>query len=250
MNWYKGKVALAKAISLDLTYPQIVYARALRHYVHAGTKWLDIGCGREILPFWAMSQQEQEQLARVAGLVIGVDADENIAEHSLPIQRVTAVGGALPFRNETFDLVTAHMVVEDIDEPQDFLADIFRILHPDGHFLFHTPNLLFWLTFLAHLTPQAMKQSLVSAIERHHRRVLPAYYRMNTPWRVARMARQSGFQVEELQMAGSSHLFDHLGPLGWVECFVQKTLATLAKGRLNSNIIAVLRRGQKVSTET
>ena len=243
MNWVKGKVAIARAIGLDLTHPQILYGRALQRYVYRGVCWLDVGCGYQILPFWAMPEEAQRELVRDVGMLAGVDVDERIREHPLLTYRVEGLGGALPFRDETFDLVTANMVIEHIDQPERFLADIRRVLRPGGRFLFHTPNILFWLMFLGYITPDAIKKAIIWRLEeRRDEDVFPTRYTMNTPWRIERLAAQAGFDVERITMAGSSRIFDRLGPLGWIECFVQKGMATFLGGRLNSNIIAVLRR--------
>jgi 2-polyprenyl-3-methyl-5-hydroxy-6-metoxy-1,4-benzoquinol methylase len=243
MNWIKGKLAIAKAIHLDLTHPQVFYGRALQRYVRPGIRWLDVGCGYQILPDWAMPQTEQEQLVRSVAFLAGVDVDERIKDHPLLTYRVKALGGALPFKAETFDLVTANMVVEHIKDPQNFLADIYRVLRPNGRFLFHTPNYLFWLIFLSHLVPDNLKKSMVKILEhRDAEDVFPTHYTMNSPGRIGRLASEAGFEVEVVDMIGSNCIFDRLGPVGWAECFVQKGLALSFGGKLNSNIIAVLKR--------
>lgn len=243
MNWAKSKAAIARAIHLDLTHPQVLYGRTLQRYVCPGVRWLDVGCGYQILPFWAMSEDGQRELVSPVGMLTGIDVDERIKDHPLLTYRVEGLGGALPFRDATFDLVTANMVVEHIEKPKDFLADMFRVLRPGGRFVFHTPNILFWLTFIAYLTPEAIKKPIIWKLEqRRAEDVFPTRYTMNTAWRIERLAVQAGFQVEELNMIGSNRIFDRLGPVGWVECFVQKGMATVMGGRLNSNIIAVLRR--------
>lgn len=243
MNWVNGRAAIAKAIHLDLTHPQVLYGRALQNYISPGIDWLDVGCGYQVLPFWAMSETAQRELVRSAGTLTGVDVDERIKDHPLLTYRVKALGGALPFRDESFDLVTANMVVEHIDEPEQFLADMRRVLRPGGRFLFHTPNILFWLTFVAYFTPDAVKKPIIWRLEqRHAEDVFPTRYTMNTPWRIERLASRSGFEVEELTMVGSNRILERLGPIGWAECLLQKGLSTFLSGRLNSNIIAVLRR--------
>ncbi len=243
MNWGKGKAAIAKAIELDLTHPQVLYGRALQRYVYRGVRWLDVGCGYQILPSWAMSEDAQRELVSSVGMLTGIDVDERIKDHRLLTYRVEGLGGRLPFRDASFDLVTANMVVEHIETPGKFLADIGRVLRPGGRFLFHTPNILFWVTFLAYLIPDAVKKPIIWKLEqRHADDVFPTRYTLNTPWRIERLAAQSSFEVEQLQMVGSNRIFDRLGPLGWGECFVQKGMSMFLGGRLNSNIIAVLRR--------
>lgn len=243
MNWAKSKAAIARAIDLDLTHPQVWYGRTLQRYVYRGVRWLDVGCGYQILPFWAMSEDAQRELVSAVGMLAGVDVDERIKDHPLLTYRVEALGGGLPFRDGTFDLVTANMVVEHIEKPEEFLADMYRVLRPGGRFIFHTPNILFWLTFIAYLTPEAIKKPIIWKLEqRRAEDVFPTRYTMNTAWRIERLAAAAGFEVEELNMIGSNRIFDRLGPAGWVECLVQKGMATVMGGRLNSNMIAVLRR--------
>ncbi|HUI83756.1 MAG TPA: class I SAM-dependent methyltransferase [Candidatus Binatia bacterium] len=243
MNWINGKLAIARAIHLDLTHPQVLYGRALRRYVRPGVKWLDVGCGYQILPDWAMPLEEQRQLVSSAAMLTGADVDIRIKDHPLLTYRVEALGGALPFRDQSFDLVTANMVVEHVEDARSFLADIHRVLRPGGRFLFHTPNILFWLMLLAYITPEFVKKPIIWKVEqRAPEDVFPTRYRMNTPWRIERLAREAGFTVEELTMAGSSRIFDRLGPIGWAECLVQKGMAAFLGGRLNSNIIAALKR--------
>jgi len=243
MNWVKGKLAIAKAINLDLTHPQVWYGRTLQRYVYSGVKWLDVGCGYQILPSWAMPDETQAELARSAAWVAGVDVDPRIAEHPHLTYRVAGLGGALPFRDEVFDLVTANMVIEHIDDAPKFLADILRVLRPGGRFVFHTPNIIFWVTYIASFTPERLKKPIIWKMEqRRAEDVFPTRYELNTPWRIERLARKAGFEVEEITMVGSSRIFDRFGPLGWAECFLQKGISTAFGGRFNSNIIAVLQR--------
>lgn len=245
MNWWKAKLAIARAIHLDLTHNQVHYGRALQHYVRPGDRWLDVGCGYQILPDWAMSEEEQGRLVRPVKFLIGVDVDERIQDHPLLTHRVKGLGGSLPFRAETFDLVTANMVVEHIKEPGPFLADIARVLRPGGRFLFHTPNHRYWVIFLADMAPDWVKKPVIWALERRSEDdVFPTYYQMNTPERIARLAKYAGLEISELKMVGTTGAFDRLGLIGLAECFLLKGLQASFGGRFNSNIVGVLRRIQ------
>src|SRR3974390_2237977 len=153
MDWHKGRERIAHAIHLDLTHNQVGYAAALMQFVQPGVRWLDVGCGHSIVPEWALPLPEQARLVRRAEFLIGVDVDDGISRHPLLTHRVKALGGYLPFRDETFHLVTANMVVEHLADPEEFLRDIFRVLRPGGHFVFVTPNVLSPLVFVSHLIP-------------------------------------------------------------------------------------------------
>jgi hypothetical protein len=65
---------------------------------------------------------------------------------------------------------------------------------------------------------------------------------MNTAENIRRLAEDSGFQVEVLEVAGSIGSLGGLGPLGLVECFVLKAFSSLRGGRMNSNLICALRK--------
>jgi len=243
MNWISGRNAIARAIGLDLTHPQVHYGRTLQRYVTPGIRWLDVGCGYQILPEWALAEDAQRKLVASVATLTGVDVDKRIKDHPLLTYRVEALGGALPFRDQTFDLITANMVVEHIERPEKFLADMFRVLRSGGRFLFHTPNFLFWMTFVSYFTPDAIKKPIIWRLEqRHAEDVFPTHYTLNTPWRIERLAHAAGFQVEDIRMVGSNRIFERLGPVGWVDAVVTKGTSMIAGGRLNSNIIAVLRR--------
>lgn len=45
---------------------------------------------------------------------------------------------AIPFAPRTFDLATANMVVENVDDPARMLDEIRGVLRPCGRFAFHT----------------------------------------------------------------------------------------------------------------
>ena len=241
--WQKGTEFLARALRLDLTHSQTRYARLLRRTVLPGTRWLEVGCGRQVAPDWAMPLEQQRQIVSAARLLVGLDVDPAIHDHPLLSERVIALCGALPFRAESFDLVTANMVVEHIREPRPFLDDIRRVLRPGGRFLFHTANYLHYLVLLASLTPDWLKKRIVWMLERRRAAdVFPTFYRMNTASRIRGLARESGFEVESIVVGGSVTAFTRLGPVAWLECFALKAMASLSGGRLSSNLLVILRK--------
>jgi SAM-dependent methyltransferase len=243
MSRRKIKDILAQALNLDLTHAQNHYATFLRPYVTGGVNWLEVGCGRHIVPYWALSEAEQRKMVSLCAWLIGIDVDEAIREHRLLDARVIGLGGRLPFSDGVFDLVTANMVVEHVDDCPAFLADIFRILKPGGRFVFHTPNYWHYLVFLAGLVPDGIKGRIVWLLERRRETDLfRTYYRMNTVTQIQRLAAETGFAVEELRLVGSNGSFGRLGLLGALECFALKASTTLAGGRFQSNLLCALRK--------
>jgi hypothetical protein len=52
--WYRQRDKLARLVQLDLTHAQERYAQLLESTVERGCRWLDLGCGKQILPEWAL----------------------------------------------------------------------------------------------------------------------------------------------------------------------------------------------------
>jgi len=239
----RGRQAIARALRLDLTHAQCRYARVLRSYVEGASRWLEVGCGRQVLPSWAMPLEEQRQMVSRASLFVGIDPCPAIREHPLLREKVIALAGALPFKEGSFDLVTANMVLEHAREPAEFLADVRRVLKPGGKFLFHTPNYFYYLTFLASLVPDGLKRRIVQILEqRREEDVWPACYRANTPGRIRELAEHCKLHVELLSVVGSAGSFGRLWALGWLECVPLKVVSVLGGGKYGSNLMVVLRR--------
>ena len=243
MDWYQGKRKVAQAIHLDLTHNQERYAAALSDAVRPGDKWLDVGCGHNIVPDWAMPLEEQERLVQRAAFLVGVDVDDGMARHRLLTYKIKAIGGQLPFKDGTFDLVTANMVIEHVPDPASFLHDVFRVLRPGGRFLFVTPNRVTPMLLASRAMPEIVKKHAVRYLEgRDFEDIFPTFYRMNGPREIQSYSDKTGFTVDRLQLIGSNGEFDRLGPVSWVECLVLKGMQDMFHGRLQPDILAVLSR--------
>ena len=102
---------------------------------HLSKKVLDVGCGGGLLSNF---------LAQKGFDVTGVD----LSEESLKVARdfdttnavdyLTADAYSLPFDANSFDVVCAMDFLEHVDEPARVIAEVARVLRPNGLFFFHT----------------------------------------------------------------------------------------------------------------
>lgn len=104
----------------------------------AGLRILDVACGEGY---------GSALLSRRARSVAGVDLSQTAIDHAK-----TAYGGQanlsfhaasctqLPFAQASFDCVVSFETVEHIHEQADFLAEIRRVLTPDGVLIMSSPN--------------------------------------------------------------------------------------------------------------
>lgn len=109
------------------------------HLAPAGLRALDIGCGGGLLA---------EEFARLGCAVVGVDPSEeslaaaraHAAKQGLPISYQRATGEALPFPDESFDIVYCCDVLEHVTDLGRVIAETARVLKPGGTYLYDTIN--------------------------------------------------------------------------------------------------------------
>jgi ubiquinone/menaquinone biosynthesis C-methylase UbiE len=235
--------ALARRIVPGHRHTQHVYSDWLQSLLEPGLEWLDLGCGHQILPHW-VGADEPAMVARCRRAV-GIDLDlPSLKANSVLRDRILGTLEQLPFPNDSFDLVTANMVVEHLSAPAVVLSEIGRVMRPGGRFLFHTPNCKAPVMRIAAHTPERLKKSLIRLFEqRREEDVFPTHYRMNTPADIQAMARQAGLRVERIEQISSAALTAVLGPLAIPELLYMRVITSDARYEdLRTNILTVLRK--------
>ena len=233
---------MEKAVAPGLRGSQSIYEEVLNLYVKPGKKWLDLGCGHHVLPEWR-GDQERELVDR-CGQVVGVDADvASLPKHRTIRNRVAADIDNLPFAPGSFDLVSANMVVEHLDDPLLQFQEVSRVLEKGGIFIFHTPHKLGYPTIGAMLLPRVIKGKLISVLDgRPAEDVFPTFYRANTRKTITSLAADSGLEVVNLMLIVSSAVLMLIPPLAFFELILIRMLMSHKLAPLRTHIIAVLRK--------
>jgi len=220
---------------------QVKYCEVLLRYLKTYPRWLDLGCGHQFLPDWAWVPDER--LLRALPRLVGVDYDfESLKAHTLLDGRVRCDIGNLPLQDGSFDLVTANMVMEHVQQPERVLSEAHRVLSPNGVFLLHTPNRSSPLVSLAACVPQKAKNWLINVMEdRCDDDIYPTVYKYNTFPAVARISEQAGFRLESCEFVVSEAFTQALGPLAIFELLYIRMTQWSRFAQLRPDIIAVLR---------
>ena len=214
----------------------IIYAQRLEPLAGRSVSWLDLGCGRRFVPEWAPFRAGQH---RTGHRVFGIDPDANaLRDHTGLTGGAVAIGDALPFRNGTFDLVTANMVLEHVSEPARVFGEVSRVLSRAGTFLIHTPNLSGYTTALTRLVPEGQRAKLAASLQgRKPEDVYPTFYRANTVATLEQLAAESGFERCRIESIDSSPLFAGVAPLVVPEMLFIRLLRALGVNRLRACLL-------------
>lgn len=237
---------LQNRIKPYVDYHQHRYARALASVLGPESRWLDLGAGSRIHGGW-LSPTPQE-LADQAGCLIGCDVQaEHLRLHPMLDSAVVSVGEFLPFRSDSFDVVSSNMVLEHLADPFHVITEIRRVLKPGGAFVFVTPNRshpVIWT--LALVLPPRARQLLARVVERHRAedRIFLTHYLANTSGDVARLARTTALDVQSLGAFSSYPMFDRFPPLLAMEAaWIRLTAIRNGPFRhCGSNLLGVLRK--------
>lgn len=244
---YKLYRKLQSIIAPRLLYSQTIYEDIIRKSIDNNSKWLDLGCGHNLLPPW---RKEQEcSLISCVEEVVGLDYDYgSLIKHKTINKKIRGNISYLPFKDNYFDIVTSNMVFEHLKEPVVQLEEIFRILKPGGTLLFHTPNSLSYTTFLAKLIPESIKDKIIYLLQnRKEEDVFPAFYKINSISNIKNHAQESGFEVDKIKLITSSAQFVMIPPLVFFELILIRFLMTKRMEEFRTNIIAKLTKPIKES---
>ena len=151
----------------------------------------------------------------------------------------------LPFSDNEFDLVTANMVVEHLQDPMTQFREIYRVLKYNGVLIIHTPNLWGHKTIIARMIPEPLKPFFIYLFTgRGESDTFQTFYKVNTIRSIDKVAMLIGFKKETIQMiqGGPMALSLVFPPLYLLEALWIKVLLKRNLRKVQGNIIAVLRK--------
>jgi 2-polyprenyl-3-methyl-5-hydroxy-6-metoxy-1,4-benzoquinol methylase len=171
--------------------PDDWYEALLSALVGTQTRWLDVGCGREILPF---SPAGARTLSQRCASLTGLDPSDNIDDNPYVQHRAKCLLEDFA-PAEPFDLVTLRMVVEHITAPQAAAAALGRLCRPGGLVLIYTVDKYSPVSLVSALTPMSVHHAIKYWLWRSEERdTFPTAYLMNTRRSLRSLMSAQGFE--------------------------------------------------------
>lgn len=231
---------LSRRLVPGLRNSQHEFVQCLEAELAERPDWLDIGCGRRPFPVW-MEKSQKRCLSR-ARRIVGIDPDmASLRDHHVYPDKALASGYAIPFRSQSFDLASANMVVEHLENPNGLLQEVRRVLRPHGRFLFHTSNQGNWAIRISARLPDWIKHIVIRLLEdRRPEDVFPTFYRFNSQEAIQREATSAGLRLVSLRFVSSNAFTAGLGPLAFLELLWIRRLTAEKHSSRRSNIMGVL----------
>jgi ubiquinone/menaquinone biosynthesis C-methylase UbiE len=133
--------------------------------------------------------------------VVGVDVDGRV-ESMFHSEFHRASVSALPFPDDSFDLILMEYVLEHLEDPGAAFREMARVLKPAGHILLLTPNLYSYKSLAARFTPHRF-HIVVGRVRYgrgHEADMYPTLYRCNTSVELRRLTETNGFRIAALQL--------------------------------------------------
>lgn len=201
-------------------HPQQVYFERIEKLLQPEMFWLDVGCGRQLVPKWMGGQTEIEnRLKSRAALVAGVDPDfAALADNSSCDLLLQTDSVSLPVADNCFDLVTSNMVFEHVARPLESLKEIRRVLKPGGRLIVLTPNWLDIVSLTASAIPNRLHPAIVSSVETRNRsEVYPTHFRFNLPNTVESILSEAGFNHCRIELLEHPDAYSHVPVVARIE---------------------------------
>jgi SAM-dependent methyltransferase len=149
--------------------------------------------------------------------VVGADIDPAVLTNSEVDRAVVTDGVNLPFPDADFDAAFSDYVLEHVELPVLFLAEVHRVLRSGGTYFFRTPNIFHYVALGSRLTPHWVHTLIANrmrGLPQDAHEPWPTYYRLNCRRAIRRAAVKAGFRKIDFVMVEGhpSYLMFHIVP--------------------------------------
>lgn len=169
---------------------------------------LDLGAGAGIV--------SQMNFRGIAARVCGVDLDPRVEANPFLDEGRVGDGQSIPYPDASFDVVFSDNVLEHLERPVEVFLEVSRVLRPGGVFVFKTPNKWHYMPLISRCTPHVFHQWINRKRGRAEEDTFPTIYRANSPGDIRRLASESGFAVEQIDLVEGRPEYLRIHPITYL----------------------------------
>lgn len=137
-SYWQNRLTSVNADSIDDQSPNEIF-ETIAPLMRTGRRLLDVGCGEGKITEIARTKFDE-----IYGCDISKTALLSAKERGISTVCVDLNDGFVPYKDNSFDCITALEVVEHLINPLRFFNDLRRILKPKGQLLLTTPNIRYF----------------------------------------------------------------------------------------------------------
>jgi len=179
----------------DIDGNVIFYCR-VNALLHPEAVVLDVGCGRGVLMEDNIPWRRGLRiLKRKCRKVIGIDVDEEARLNPFIDEFYLITGDQWPVPDQSVDLGISITVLEHVENPDAFFAELRRVIKPGGYLCLLTGNVLSYGGVISWLIPDKFHHGLLKRMQpkRDEVDIFPKYYRCNTVKKIRQMLSKYSF---------------------------------------------------------
>jgi len=210
-------------------------------------------CSGRILEIGAGPSNTTSDYLLTLGELHGIDVDTDVLQNSA-LLTAAVFENDFPFPDESFDSCVSNYVCEHIEQPEEHLGEVWRVLKPGGTYIFRTPNRFHYTSMVSSLTPHSFHlrtANKLRAIDGHD--PYPTFYRLNSRGKLQRLAEGAGFGVEYLRLIEKEPSYGMSSRLLFLVFMIYERLVNCSEifAPFRSSLCVVLRKaGQDFLTGT
>lgn len=172
MDRIESNIRLAKKImkilSIDYRFDWEIYEDILSRNLLKCKSWLDIGCG-------------ENQIVNSFNVRYKIGVDKKLPESGESRKNFCCASVyRLPFKSDSFDIITAKFFIEHLRTPSEAFDEIRKVLKVGGLFIIHTTNKFSPVIMIKNLLPRRLLLRVLSVLA-GIKEIHPCYYKFNSP---------------------------------------------------------------------